>query len=105
MSMTDLPAAGESPPTAMGQTPPDQVTWTLRECYQRALAIIGRDGQLTPDEQFELRAHLEGVMGIARAREAGGRPPLGAPEQQGGPDQPTEGPYMGHSGTMSPNGI
>ena len=101
MSVMDLPAAGESPPTAMGATPPDQESWTLRDCYSRALAIIGRDGQLTPDEQFELRAHLEGVMGIGRQRAQAGMPPLGAPEQRGMPDQATEGPYMGHSGSPS----
>jgi hypothetical protein len=105
MSVTDLPAAGESPPVAMGATPPDQESWTLRDCYSRALAIIGRDEQLTPDEQFELRAHLEGVLGIGRSRQQAGQPPLGAPQQQGAPDQANEGPYMGHAGTMSPNGV
>lgn len=105
MSVMDIPPAGESPPTAMGETPPDQEGMTLRDHCRAIVTICGRDGQITPDEQFELRAMMEGLLGIARAREAAGQSPLGAPQQQGAPDQSTEGPYMGHAGTMQPAGV
>lgn len=106
MGMTNLPPAGESPPMAMGTTPPDQASSTLREHLNAALAMLGGDGEITEDEQYELRAFLEGVNAIARQRAGAGRPPLaGAPEQMGRPEEVTEGPYMGHAGTMRPAGI
>jgi hypothetical protein len=103
MSVTDLAPAAESAPTTLGAAPPDQQARSLDEVLSEALSIIGADGQLGPDEQFSLRAFLEGVQGIARGRQAAGRPPLmGAPQQQGAPQQTQETPYNSHAGSEVP---
>lgn len=50
---------------------PDVQTQTLSYHLQQALAIMGRDGALSPDEQRDFSSFMGGVQAIAMQRTGG----------------------------------
>lgn len=89
-------------PAIATQPPPDAQGQTLGYHLQAALAIIGQDRQILPDEQREIQAFMVGIQAIATQKSAPMQQPGMAPgetsdfgseegaEDVGGPEEGAE---------------
>lgn len=103
-----MSASLNGPPGVFAEPGPDQEPQSLGYHLRSALAIIGRDGQLTPDEMTEVKAFMVGMEAVGQQRAAGLQPegPMTPDMGQAVPldegngvpmEEPTEGasPFIG----------